>query len=141
MLISSKIVKYIRPESVENQDAFEWEYFLQWQSADGGIQCWLFTDFVRKTNINGEIVNQKSENITKIFDGAERTVTLVAEDLTENEFDVISDIVRAKIIYRFFKDGTKTALAIETDKISKSKSKGRFRFEFEVMEVELPVVR
>ena len=141
MLITSETIKYIRPESVTNPDAFQWEYFLQWQAADGGIQCWLFTDFARKTKISGSIVNSKSENITKIFDSATQTVELVAEDLTENEFDVISDITRAKIINRFFKDGTKTSLAIVTNKINKSKSKGRFRFAFEVEEVELSVLR
>lgn len=140
-LIASKLCNYIIPDSFTNPDAEAYEYYLVWLGVDGGVYSWLFEDYTLKKSISGEIVNSKSENITKLYKGAERTIRLVAEDLTENEFDTISEITRALVVRRYYKDGTYKSLAIASNEIEKPKSQFRFNFEFEVMEIEDKIMR
>lgn len=140
-LIASKTCQYIRPDSVSNSDAEAYEYFIVWLGVDGGVYCWLFEDFTRKKDINGEVVNTKSENITKLYRNANKSIQIVAEDLTENEFDTISDITRALVVRRYFLDGSFSNLAILTDKIEKTKSQFRYNLELEVAEVEDKIMR
>lgn len=140
-LLSSKTCKYIRPDSLENPDAEAYEYFLVWLGVDGGIYCWLFEDFNLKKDIRGSIVNTKSENITKLYQNAGKSIELVAEDLTENEFDVISNITRALVVRRYYKDSTYDNLAIVTDSFEKPKSQFRYNLELEVREVEERIMR
>lgn len=140
-LISSKTCKYIRPDSVTNSDAEAYEYFLVWLGVDGGVYSWLFEDFTRKKSIDSEVVNTKSENITKLYRNANQSIELIAEDLSENEFDTICDITRALVVRRYFKDGTFSNLAILTDNVDKPKSQFRYDLELEVAEVEDKIMR
>lgn len=140
-LIASKTCEYIRPDSVDNSDAEAYEYYLVWIGVDGGVYNWLFEDFTLKKDIDSDIVNTKSENITKLYKSANRSVEIIAEDLTENEFDTISYITRALVVRRYFKDGTFTNLAIITGDIEKPKSQFRFDLELEVAEIEDKIMR
>ena len=140
-LLGSKLCQYIRPDSSTNPDAESYEYFLVWIGVDGGVYCWLFEDFTLKKDINSEIVNTKSENITKLYRNAERSIQVTAEDLTENEFDTIANITRALVVRRYYKDGTFNNLAIITDSIEKPKSQFRFNIELEIMEIEDKIMR
>lgn len=140
-LIASKVAQYIRPDSVDNPDAEAYEYFLVWLGVDGGVYSWLFEDFTQKKNINAEVVNTKSENITKLYRNANKSIEIVAEDLSENEFDTICDITRALVVRRYFKDGTFDNLAILTDNVDKPKSQFRYNLELEVAEVEDKIMR
>ena len=136
MLVASKICKYIVPESETNSEAEAWEYFLVWVSPDGGVYCWLFEDFQARTKIKGEIINTKSDNINKLYTNSTQTIRLTAEDLSENEFDTISDITRAKIVRRYFKDKSYQNLAIVTKDFRKQKSDYRYNLDIEVQEIE-----
>ncbi len=140
-LIASKVCQYIRPDSVNNPNAESYEYFLVWLGVDGGVYSWLFEDFTLKKNISGEVVNTKSDNITKLYRNANKSIELIAEDLSENEFDTICDITRALVVRRYFKDGTFDNLAIVTDRIDKPKSQFRYDLEIEVAEVEEKIMR
>lgn len=140
-LIASKACQYIRPDSVNNPDAESYEYYLVWLGVDGGVYSWLFEDFNSKQSIDGDVVNSKSENITKLFRNANRSIELVAEDLTENEFDTISKITRSLVVRRCHKDGTFDNLAILTDDIEKPKSQFRYNLELEVQEVDDKIMR
>ena len=140
-LIASKICQYIRPDSVDNPDAESYEYYLVWLGVDGGVYSWLFEDFSQKKEINGEVVNTKSDNITKIYKNANKSIELIAEDLSEIEFDAICDITRALVVRRYFKDGTFDNLAILTDKVEKPKSQFRYDLPLEVAEVEDKIMR
>lgn len=140
-LIASKTCEYIRPDSVTNSDAKLYEYYLVWLGVDGGVYSWLFEDFTLKKSINGEVVNTKSTNITKLYRNANRSIELIAEDLTENEFDTISDITRALVIRRYFTDGTFINLAILTDSIEKPKSQFKYNLQIEVAEIEDTIMR
>lgn len=140
-LIATKTCKYVRPDSVDNPDAVNYEYFLVWLGVDGGVYNWLFEDFTKEKNIDGEVVNTKSENITKLYRGANQSIQLIAEDLSENEFDTICDITRALVVRRYFTDGTFSNLAILTDNVDKPKSQFRYNLELEVAEVEDKIMR
>jgi hypothetical protein len=134
--ITSKVFEYVRPESSDNINAESYEYYLVWLGVDGGVYTWLFEDFELKQSINGRVVNTKSENITKLFRNANNSITLIAEDLTENEFDIISKITRALVVRRYYRDGTFEPLAIKTDEIIKPKSQFRFNLVLEVEAAE-----
>lgn len=140
-LIATKTCEYIRPDSVDNSDAEAYEYYLVWLSTDGGVYNWLFEDFTLKKDIDSDVVNTKSNNITKLYKSVSRSVEIIAEDLTENEFDTISNITRALVVQRHFKDGTFVNLAIETDKVEKPKSQFRFDLPLEVREIEDKIMR
>jgi hypothetical protein len=140
-LIASKTCEYVRPDSLYNSDAEDYEYFLVWLGVDGGVYCWLFEDHILRKDTDGQVVNNKSENITNLFQGSERNIELIAEDLSEKEFDVISDITRALVVRRYFKDGSYKSLAIKTRKIDKPKSQFRYNLPIEVEEVEDKVMR
>lgn len=135
-LLATKTCKYIRPDSVDNPSAEAYEYFLVWISPDGGVYCWLFEDFELRKDIDSDLINTKSDNISKLYRNANREITLIAEDLTENEFDTLSDITRALVVRRYYKDGTYDPLAILTDRIRKPKSQFRYNLEIQVAEKE-----
>lgn len=135
-LLATKTCKYIRPDSVDNSAAEAYEYFLVWKNPDGGIYCWLFEDFELRKDIDSDLINTKSDNISKLYRNANRQITLIAEDLTENEFDTLSDITRALVVRRYYKDGTSDPLAILTDRIRKPKSQFRYNLEIQVAEKE-----
>jgi hypothetical protein len=139
--ITSKVYEYIKPESVSNPDAELYEYYLVWLGVDGGVYAWLFEDFETKQAINGQVVNTKSENITKLYRNVRNSILLVAEDLTENEFDTISDIVRALVIRRYFKDGTYQSLSIKTEEIVKPKSQFRYNLALEIEAIESKIMK
>lgn len=135
-LLATKTCKYIRPDSVDNSSAEAYEYFLVWISPDGGVYCWLFEDFELRKDIDSDLINTKSDNISKLYRNANREITLIAEDLTENEFDTLSDITRSLVVRRYYKDGTFDPLAILTDRIRKPKSQFRYNLEIQVAEKE-----
>jgi len=139
--IASITCKYIRPDSFTNPDAEAYEYYIVWLGVDGGVYCWLFEDFNIKKDIDGQTINPKTENISKLYQSAGRTIEVIAEDLDESEFDTISNITRALVVRRYFKDGTFSNLAIETNSIEKPKSQFRYNLELEIREIEDKIMR
>ena len=140
-LLQSITAQYIVPDSATDPDAESYEYYLRWINPDGAKLQWLFTDFVRQQEVSGQIVNTKTDNINKIYSDANNSVSLVAEDLTENEFDTLVGILRAKNIRRYFKDGSFQELTILTDTYQKQKSQARYRLVIEVVEKESSILR
>lgn len=140
-LIASKTCQYIRPDSSINPDAEAYEYYLVWIGVDGAVYNWLFEDYELSRRVRSSVINEKSDNITKLYQSAGREILLVAEDLTENEFDTISDISRVLVARRYYKDGTFKNLAILTPRIEKPKSQFRYNLEIEVKEVDDKIMR
>jgi hypothetical protein len=139
--IATKICEYIRPDSVTDSEAEAYEYFLVWLGVDGGCYCWMFEDYTLKKSITGQVINTRSENISKLINSANRSIELIAEDLSENEFDIISDITRALVVRRYYTDGTYDNLAIETTSYTKNKSDFRYDFRITVSEVQDQIMR
>ena len=137
MLITSKTCEYIVPESDNDADYEQFEFFLVWINPDGGVYNWLFEDFVKSVSVDNKTINEKSDNIKTIRTAANQIYTVVAEDLTENEFDVISKITRATMVRRYFKDGTYINMAVLTNNIEKSKSQFRYNFTIEIQQKDL----
>ena len=140
-LIASKVCQYIIPDSATNSDAESYEYYLVWLGVDGGVYSWLFEDFNLKKSIDGQLINTKSDNISTLFTNANRSIELVAEDLSENEFDTLSNITRALEVRRYFKDLSYQNLAILTRDIDKPKSQFRYNLDLEVAEIEDKIMR
>ncbi len=140
-MIAEKTCKYIVPQSVIDTDYEQYEYFLVWVGSDACVYNWLFEDYTRNKNADGEIINNSSSNINKVFKESTNRVTLVAEDLTENEFDILSNIIRSKIVRRYFKDNSYVELAILTDNITKKKSQFNYTLTIEVQEINDNILR
>jgi hypothetical protein len=140
-MITEKTCKYIVPQSVIDADYEQYEYYLVWVGSDASIYGWLFEDYTRNKNTDGEIINNSSSNINKVFKESTNRVTLVAEDLSENEFDVLSNIIRSKIVRRYFKDNSYVELAILTDNITKKKSQFNYTLTIEVQEINDNILR
>ena len=138
--IDTKICEYITPESETNAAAEEWEYYLVWQGVDGGVYNWLFEDFTHTQDVQSDIINSKSSNITKVFRAVNNSVLVIAEDLSENEFDTLRQILRAKLIRRYYKDGTYNNVQIITSQTEKPKSKFRYSLQLEIIEIESPIM-
>ena len=141
MLIDIKIYEYIVPDSALNTDAESYEYYLIWQGVDGGFYSWLFEDFIKRQEVNSDTINTKSENITNVFSSAKKYVELTAEDLTQNEFDVLSNILRAKYIRRYFKDGTYMNVVIKSNSSTKRQSDFNYTFTIQIEEIENNILK
>jgi len=141
MLLDTKICEYIIPESESNPEAENYEFFLMWQAPNGSVNSWLFADYIEKLQLNGQIINEQTTNINKIYSGAKNTITLTAEDLTENEFNTLTDILRAKIVQRIYKNGNIHNVAIFSDSFEKQKNQHRYKFEFEIQLIDKPILK
>lgn len=139
--ITSKVCQYIRPDSSSNPDAQLYEYYLVWIGLDGSVGQWLFEDSVLIKEREGNVVNTRNENITKLITNANRSVLVIAEDLTENEFDTIAKIIDSVEVWRVFKDGTKNKVSIATNEIEKPKSQFRYNLELEIVEQQDKIMR
>lgn len=139
--ITSKVCQYIRPDSSYNPDAQLYEYYLAWIGLDGSVGQWLFEDSILIKNRDSSVVNTRNENITKLITNANRSVLVIAEDLTENEFDTISKIIDSVEVWRVYRDGTKNKVSIATTEIEKPKSQFRYNLELEIVEQQDKIMR
>jgi hypothetical protein len=139
--ITSKVFEYIRSDSETNPDAESYEYYLVWLGVDGSVAHWLFEEFTPSLKITGGVVNTKSEDITKLIKNANKSVQLIAEDLSENEFNTITGINRALVVRRYYKDGAFDNLAVKSEGFEKAKSQFRYNYTIEVEGVEAKIMR
>lgn len=139
--ITSKVCQYIRPDSSANPDVQLYEYYLVWVGVDGSVGQWLFEDSILIKNRDGSVVNTRNENITKLITNANRSVLVIAEDLTENEFNTISKIIDSVEVWRVYRDGTKNKVSIATNEIEKPKSQFRYNLELEIVEQQDKIMR
>lgn len=140
-LVDNKIAELIIPDSETNSEAEAYEYYLGWLSPDGAPYYQMFTDFTLKIKIKGNVINTKSSNITKLFENAFQTVQLIAEDLTSNQFDTISKLLRSKLVRRYFRDESFINLAIETNSSEKVQSDNRYNINITVSEIEKALLK
>jgi hypothetical protein len=141
MLIASKIIEYKIPESATDTAANDYEFMLQWIGTDGGVYNWLFTDFEINQRVTGNIINEKNGNISKIFTGAKNSFTLTAEDITQQQFEVLRSMQRSNILRRVYTDGSFDNLAIISDRSSYIKSQRRYKLDIEVAAVESALLK
>lgn len=135
-LIATKDFAVRIPKSEASPDFEQFEYMIGWYNADGGFYTWLFEDFIKRENIDSEVINKRTEP-SNIFNDSAKTVELVAEDLTETEFHEISKIIRSKNIWRIFKTSSNKApekLGIVTSASEEKKSDQRYNFTIRVQE-------
>lgn len=137
----SKIVEYRIPESFTNEKAEAWEFYLYWKNKDGGEYCWLFTNFTVKNIVNGQIINEKSENIAKLLQSSTVTIDLAAEDLTLNQFQVFEKVKEAISIRRYYKNKSFINLQVTTKNSKYIQSDNRYNFFFTVQKQNNPIIR
>lgn len=139
--ISSKVCQYIRPDSFADLTAQVYEYYLVWIGLDGSVGQWLFENSLIIKSRDASVVNTRNENITKLITNANRVVSVIAEDLSENEFDTIAKIIDSVEVWRVYRDGSKNKVSIATNEIEKPKSQFRYNLEIEIVEQQDKIMR
>ena len=94
-ILDTYTCKLVRPDSTTNANAETYEYMLFWIGANGSPNYWLFEDFIKSLTVKGTVINTENENISKLFESAKNTVSLIVEDLTLSELNNIETILRA----------------------------------------------
>jgi hypothetical protein len=136
----SKIFELVRPKSLQNADYADHEYLIRWIGRDGADYQLMFYDaeFERKTS--GEVVNSESSTrIESLISSETRSVTLVANDLSRNDLDVVLQLFGNKFVTRLFKDGTTERFAPDSNSAKWQLSDGRYDIEIKLIQSNLPV--
>jgi len=141
MIIDTYRHEYIRPNSVLDVDAKEYEYLLFWISANGSPMYFLFEDFILQNRIKGSIINSESSNISKLFSKDEQIVKLYCEDITKNQADKIIEMLRAKELRRYIKDESQRTyryqkLAVKSQRLERRESDFRYDLKIEIQEID-----
>jgi hypothetical protein len=131
--IDSKIYELRTPESYTNPDYEQYEYMLSWISTSGEQYNWLFTDWGIKTKTDTEVLNDQFANSIKSLIQSETTqFELVAEDLSPSEFRVISTILKAKDVFRLYKNGDVERVAVLSNSYNYRQSDQRFSLQIDI---------
>ena len=140
--INTKIIKVETPTSESDSNYEEFEFMLAWYSRTGSYMNYLFTDWRQSQNVRASVINVETEpNLQNIISSEERTIRLVAEDLTLNDRNILSSILVAKKIIRVFKDGTTERVGIERNSVRWRQTDGRYNLEFDIILYELALAK
>lgn len=102
---------------------------LIWIGIYGHVCQWLFYDREIQYKTEGQQINLDNPGyIGTILSEQRKEITLVAEDLTENEYDYVSSISRAGLVWRVYKDFTTERLSIKNLDFNHNKSDRRREF-------------
>lgn len=134
MAITSATYQLITPESESDSNYEAFEFLLAWHGKNGEYLNYLFTDWesVKEYQTINANLND-SEKLSNIISDVREQISLVAEDLTLNDYNILSSIAQAKLIYRVYKDGTKERIAIDSNSLQKRESNGRYDMSFNII--------
>lgn len=133
----SIICKYITPPSASDSNLEQYEYYLVWFSPKNSIECWLFLDYRLNDIISKNIVNRKSaENISSLLEEDTSEITLVAENLTRNEYDTLKNAAKSDNVFRVYKNGSYEKVAIQNFSNEIRNSAQRFNIELRIVTID-----
>ena len=130
-----KLFEIVRPNSVDNEAYAEYEYLLRWVGRDGADYQYLFYDAEFDERVRTEVINEKSSTrIESLIDSEERTITLTANDLSENDLKVMSSMLMNKYVTRIKLDGTTERYGVESNSFNYRKSDLRYDLSFDIIQ-------
>ena len=133
MPITSKILKYIIPDSESDSNYADFEFMLVWKHRNGAYCQYLFTDWEHSRSIDAKPINKDdSDNMENLIKSVERVVTLTAEDVSLNDLEAISSILEAKKILRLYKDGTTERIGLDNNSFDYQQSGKRYNLKFNI---------
>lgn len=133
-----KKFEIITPRSY-NDSAYEaYEYLLRWIGRDGSDYELLFYDAEIDNRIDSEAINTESDDyIQALIYKVGKKITLVANDLSKNDLEIIGQIFENPIIRRIRKDDTEEKFAPERGNFKYRLLDGRYRVEFTIIATEI----
>lgn len=128
------LIEVVRPGSLKDSNEDEFEYVLGWNGKNGEPLQQLFTSWENRLRVRTETINLNTpENVRSLINEEERTIQLIAENLTKNQSDVISQTsFSSKQVFRIFKDGTKEPVAILDNSFKSIQTNKRFKVEIQI---------
>ena len=134
MAISSKICRYIVPDSETDSNYEQFEFLLVWYGRDGALCPYMFTDWEHRRKIDCDVINEKDQdNMENLINSSRRTVKLIAEDLSLTDLEAISSILEAKKILRVYKDETFERIGLDKNSFRYRQTNKRYNLEFTII--------
>lgn len=135
-----KLFEIIRPRSLDDPTYESYEYLIRWIGEDGSDYLYMFYDAELRTRVNTEPINQKNQdNIESLVSKEERTITLTAENVSQNDLEVIGQMFKNKFVTRLKKDGTTERYATDSNSYRYRLIELRYNIEFTLILYEKPV--
>jgi hypothetical protein len=123
--------RQIAPNSTVRATNEDYEHFIVWLSAEGGVREWLFshTDG-RDTEAFKSFAIESLSEIRSVPYEDRIEVDCITRSLTREEFDYVKSIFKTNRAYKVLKDGTKIPIAIEPSKVRKQNMIKNFEIGF-----------
>lgn len=102
-----KRFEVIRPKSLLDANYEAFEILIRWIGLDGSEYYYMFYDAEINHSVRSDVINEKDiANFQAIISSVDRSYTLVANDISKNDFEVFLQMVKSKYVWRVFKNST-----------------------------------
>ena len=133
--MASKTFEIVRPKSLQDSAYEEFEYLIRWIGRDGADYQYLFYDAEFRRRTRNNIVNRESSTkIQSLISREEREITLMADDLSYNDLQVLLQMLSNNFVTRIFKDET-------TERFAPDESSTKYRLMDRRYELEFTLIR
>ena len=123
------LINLIQPDSASDSNYEEFEYLIEWYSTKGAYYQRMFTDWENSDSVSNDVTNRgDSAKIKNTPIAEDRNITITFEDITLNDLKQYKSILKAPLINRVLKDGTRERLAIEGQRINYGQTETRYNF-------------
>ena len=93
------------PESSSNIIFEEYEFLLTWYNREGVQAQWMFYDWRNQIRVSANPVNiTDKDRISSLIEAEDRSLELVAEDITREEGILFESLFVAKTVFRVFRN-------------------------------------
>jgi len=129
--MASKLFEIVRPRSLTDPNYAAYEYLIRWQGRDGADYIYMFYDAEIKVSVKNTVINEQDANrIEAIGISEPREITLTASDLSENDLNVMRQLLQNKFVTRLHKDGTVTRYAPDANSFTSRLMDLKYEIEF-----------
>ena len=136
----SKRFEVIIPKSYYDSDYEEFEYLIRWIGRDGADYQYMLYDAEIQNRIRGEVINnQDSEMISSVQSSEQRQITLMAIDLSKNDYLIIAEMFANTYVTRILKTGLTERFAPDATSFKYRLMEGRYEIEFTLIMSDVPV--
>lgn len=130
-------IRVITPDSESDLNYEEFEYLIEWYSLDASYYQRMFTDWDNSHSVSNDVTNRgDSAKIKNTPIAEDRTITVTFEDITLNDLNEYKTILKAPLINRVLKDGSRERLAIEGQRINYGQTETRYNFSVTLIQYE-----
>lgn len=124
-----KTFEIIRPKSENDSNYENFEYLIRWMGRDGAEYFYMFYDARLNINISGEVINSEND-ISTIIEKVGRTITLTANNLSNNDVKIVAQMFENRYVTRIKKDGTIERLSPGSNGLDIRERQGRYNITF-----------